>query len=340
MVVTVKGKYLHRLFADFIKSGKVMMNFKCCGNALHVQVLEEYTACVSIELLSNDSSDSRSISFYASGVLHVISKEEDVIIDITENVISFKQGTFNCTMVSEFEGRKELPDISSLEFIECNANRLKYLTSSAKSLVPITREMQVFQIDPVFSNNQFYVIYDCIAFVESMKFPECCISQETMSAVCYKLDEKSIYTYIPDKQLIVIKSSFYTFYVTTLNYNIMASDINGVSKLIRESKPHSSINLKRYLEQLKVVVKEFPKREMTLSFSKDKYRVNISSPNAYFSVGDDFEVGDFSMTITSAELGIILSIFKEEDSVEVRRGVNSICLQYKEKRLLITGLLY
>lgn len=340
MQVTVKAKDFTRLFKDFIKNGKVMVNFKVNGNKMDIQILGDYTVCYSVDVSVIHTDSYNEISAWVDKTINILTDDLDITLTIAETVINIAQGAFYTTLLREYEERREFVDTSNLELKNAYANRLKYLTHCVVSCMGLAKELNFSDPDPVFSHGRFYADYQQTYFVEHMDFPECCLTLAMMRDFIFKLDEKAMYAYLSEYNLLYFKSKIYEFWVPTVNHNIDGSTITAIDKKIAELVPVTKISLQSYAERIQVLTSVFPKKKFTLSLGEGNFNISITSNTTFASVGDNIEKYILSKHLTSAQLDTALKLFKDDEEIEILRGGNCICLRAGEKNMLIAGLTF
>lgn len=341
MVVQMEPARLIKLFDDFVGNVPVMFNFRTNGTKLWVQMLGDYTACTEMDVTSIDG-DFREIdaSFKVTKFVHVMNKDEYVRITITDAAVFLNQNTFYCTLLKEYEERREFPSIEGLELQHAFPGRLKYLAHAGVSCMPMAKELSIPNPDPVFANSKYYLNYRQAAYIDSMKYPEMCLPFSTMRDFVFKLAEKTDFLYLQESNILYYKSGEYEFWVPTTNYNISNATITTFDKKVAECKAVTTVCFKEFSQKLQTVAMAFPKQLLTLAIADKKYNISADTNISHMQVGYEIEQSLFTMDITSAQLVVITKLFGDEESVIVKRGVGCICLTSGEKNLLIAGRSY
>lgn len=340
MVFTVNGKAFTKIFKDFIKGRKVMVNFKVVNSILFIQVLEDYTVeypCpVTIKQLDNNNE----ISVWVDKSINILMPNEEVEITITEAVINITQGMYQSTLIREYEERREFIDASKLELTNAFSGRLKYLTHCILACSGIAKELGFSDPDPVFSGGKLYADYQQAFLIERMAYPEMCLSLNVLRDFVFKLEEDAKYCHLPELNTVFFQSGSYVFWIPTVNHNIDSSTIKAVEGKLRDLREVTTICIKEFADRLNILTSAFPKQQLNLTIGTNCFNVTASANNTYITVGR--MDGDYLLSkhITSAQLNTIVKLFKDEDSVTVLRGGNCICLRNGEKDLLIAGLIY
>lgn len=340
MVVKVSGRDLIELFELFIKSTKVMFNFKVSNSKLSVQVLEDYTACTEIECTIVEYSGSSEVSLWITSAIFTISKDFDVEIKIGDATSTFSQGFNECIFKNEWEARREFPDYSNVVLTNAFANRLKYIMHSITTCNPLAKELSIPYPDPMFSHGHIYMDYGQTFFIESIDYPEFCITSNDMKDVVYKLEEDAQMCYMHEYNVLLFISGKYEFWVPVNNYNLQGSTIANMDKLLSNSNLITTVTFKEHLTPMQVVAQAYQKKRVELSISDGVFRVAAISPDNRTVIGNLIGMPKISISITPNQLSVIAKIFKEDDDIEVRRGVNCLILKKQEKNLLLAGLLY
>lgn len=341
MIVKVSGSRLCKVLTDFVRSSKVMFNFRCNGNKMDIQILNEYTVLTSIpvESLDNDFRE-QDISVYLTKAINILSKDDDVIFTFNEACLNIEQGAFSCMFIREFEARREYPDTSMYMLLPLGM-KLKYLVSSVVGMGSLSKELKVLEPDPIILRDHFYQKYPSTVFRDTYEFPGCSIALKTLKDIVYRLDDKAVYHYDEQTSIIYIKDKDYNIWIPTADYNVSGNQISAIDKKIEECKPCTTIKIKDYLYRFKVMTDAYPAQKLVLTIGEESVRVALNVTNANLTVGDDISTYLFSMNITSAQLSVICKLFGEEDSIEILRGGNAICLRSdKTKNLLIVGTIF
>lgn len=341
MVVTVPGRELLNVFKDFVGKNKVLINFKIIQNRVAVQILDTYTACTDISCLVLDSSGENEASFWATNSLLIFTRDEEVKLTITDAAISIDQGLTSCYLTREYEERRTFPDTSEFQLQEAYANRLKYFAHIVTSGFSMSKELSIPEPDPVFTGGKFYADYRQAFIVDEIKYPEFCISMNTLKSFAYKLDEKSKFTYLHDKSMLYFKSSQYEFWIPTLIYNINAGTVNAVEKQIQNLLPVGKISIKSFKERLGIIVSAFPKHKLAFSINETQFSIGVSTNNSHILVGNLASQPSVIINITTGQLNTIVKLFgDDEEPIEVLRGGRVVCLRKKTLNLLIAGVTY
>lgn len=340
MKITVNAKAFTKIFRDFVKNRKVMMNFKITGDILNIELMEEYTVCYLIKVKVDSVDQYTEISTFVDKTINVLTEDEDVVITIAESVINISQGAFYTTLVKEYEARREFVDTTSLELKNAYANRLKYLTHCAVSCMGMAKELGFSDPDPVFTGGKFYMDYQQAFLVEHMEYPECCVTLSILRDFVYKLDDNAVFAHLPDLSMLYFRTQFYEFWVPTVNYNIDGNTIAAVNKKMAELVPVTKIKLTDYAQRLQILTSAFPKKQFTIAIGDGEFNVSITSNTTYATVGNSISKYLLSKHITSAQLDTVLKLFKDDEEVEILRGGNCLCLQSGEKSMLIAGMIF
>lgn len=341
MVIQLEPGLLINMFVDFVGNAKTMFNFRTDGKTLDVQMLGDYTATKSFAVTSIDGDTKETdISVWVNKFIHVMNKDEYIRITINDAAMFIEQNTFNCTLLREYEARRELPDINGVELTHAFPGRLKYLAHAGVTAIPLAKELSIPDPDPVFANNKFYMNYRQTAYIDSMKYPEMCIPFSTFRDFVFKMDDKATYAYLQELNTVFYRTKDYDFYVPTTNYNISNSILIAFDKKLSECSPITKIVIKPYKEKLLTVSSAFPKQKLTLVVGTGTFAVSADTNNSHMQVGYEMKDMLLSTEITSAQLTVITRLFGEDDEVIVKRGVGCICLNTGEKNLLIAGMIY
>lgn len=341
MRIEIPGEQITSLFNDFIKSGKLLFNFYCDGYRLKPQLLAEFTVetIIPITVLDNDYTPTE-MSVFVTSAVKVLEQDKPVIMEFKDGSMQISQDTYQYTMLQEFEARKELPHTSEFEFKKLNADKMKFLTTTAVSMSVIAKELKIYPIDPVFQKGKCYINYDNISFSAIMDIEDSCLSLEILRQVIYRLSSKPDYYYWEEKSTFIFKSGAYTFWVPSSSYNAHGNVVSGIDKKFTELVPFTKINVNKFAERLEVIANNFPRQSIKLSIDDFKYYITVSSGNMFVSVGDIFNLPMMTMNITTGILSVICKLFREDTEVEILKGGNCICLRNRGMNLLIAGLIY
>lgn len=341
MVIEMEAKDLTPLFDQFIGNGKVMFNFKTNGEKVNIQVLDDYTVCTDIECRSIDGDKNTvDISVWLTKFIGVLNSKEPIKFTITEAALFIEQSTFYCTLLREYEARRELPDMSKAELSPAMSGRLKYLVHCCQSGAGLAKEMARAMPDPMFVNDKFYVDFMQTFFIDNIKYPSHCIPFSTLKAFVFKLGDSAQYCDLPKNNTIYFKSGRYEFWIPTTDYNINGSIINAVERKLVDCKLITKIRFTDYKDRLQVLSAAFPKTKLVLAIGDGGFNFAVDSNNAHMLVGYQLNKVITSLNVTSAQLDVITKLFGESEEVEVLRGANCLCLRTGTKNLLISAVLY
>lgn len=337
----MEAKYLTSLFNDFVGNNKVMFNFRTDGKIVDVQVLDDYTACTTFECkcVDNDSS-TVDISVWITKFIKVLNSKETIRFTITDAALFIEQSTFYCTLLREYEARRELPGTSKFKLKSVNCGRLKYLIHSSQSMFPLAKELALSEPDPMFVNDRYYADYKQTFFIDSFEFPAHCIPISTLKSFAYKLKEGAMFYDLPELNTIYFTSGRYEFWVPTTDYNINGSLISAIDKKYAECYVVTKIKLTKYKEVLSVLSSAFQKMKLVCTIGPEAFNIGVDTNTAHMLVGYQLTKALMSFNITSAQLDVIVKLFGDEDEIEVLRGANCICLRVKTKILLISVMIY
>lgn len=337
MIVKVNPGHLMKVFSDFITGNKkVMFNFETDGRTLSVQMLGDYTATCDMPVESVDGDYIKTdISVWVGRFIHVMSKDEMVQFNINDAVLNVTQSTFNCTLLREYEGRRELPDISGIELSNAYAKRLKFLAHMCVSTSCMAKELSIANPDPVFAGKRFYLNYNQSAYVDKMDYPEVCLPESSMRDFVFKLDDRAKYAYLKLYDMMYFHAINYDFWVPTVNYNINGTVIQKLDQKLDGSKLITKIKLADYKDKLNIMSAAFPKQKLGFAVGEGAFTVLANGTTTNVFVGMPIVETLATTMITSAQLQAIVKIFGEDEEVEVRKGVGCLCLACGEKALLI-----
>lgn len=341
MVIEMEAKYLTSLFEQFIGNNKVMFNFQTDGKVVNIQVLDDYTVCTNVECTCLDGDTNKvDISVWLMKFIGVLNHKEPIKFTITDAALFIEQSTFYCTLLREYEARRELPDTSNFELKPAMSGRLKYLVHCCQAGTGLAKEMAKSMPDPMFVNDKYYVDFMQTFFIDSIKYPTHCIPFSTLRSFVYKLGENAQYCDLPEYNTIYFKSGNYEFWVPTTDYNISGNIIAAIEKKLADCKPITKVKFIEYKDRLTVLTSAFPKTKLIFAIGNGGFNVGVDSNNAHMLVGYQLPKTILSLNVTSAQLDYIVKIFGESEEVEVLRGANCLCLKSGTKTLLISAVLY
>lgn len=341
MVIEMEAKELTSIFSNFIGNNKVMFNFKTDGSLVNVQVLDDYTVCTDVKCTCLDGDKSTvDISVWLTKFIGVLNSKEPIKFTITDAALFIEQSTFYCTLLREYEARRELPDTSKFELKPAMAGRLKHLVHCAQSGAGLAKEMAKAMPDPMFVNDKYYVDFMQTFLVDSIKYPTHCIPFSTLKAFAFKLGDTAEYCDLPEYNTMYFKSGRYEFWIPTTDYNISGNIIAAIDRKLEECKPVTKIKFVDYKDRLAVLTSAFPKTKLIMTIGEGGFNVGVDSNNAHMLIGYQLTKTILSLNVTSAQLDVIIKLFGEAEEVEVLRGANCLCLRVGSKNLLISAVLY
>ena len=341
MVIEIEARNLTSLFNDFVGNNKVMFNFKTDGKMVDVQVLDDYTACTSFECNSLDNDFAVvDISVWITKFIKVLNHKEPIRFTITDAALFIEQSTFYCTLLREYEARRELPDSSAFTAKEVQVGRLKYLVHATQGATPLAKELALSEPDPMFVNDRYYVDYKQTFFIDSFDFPAHCIPFSTLKNFAYKLKDGATYCDLPDLNAVYFHTGKYEFWVPTTDYNINASLISAIDKKYAECTAVTKVKFVEYKDRLIVLSSAFPKTKMVFAVGPEAFNIGVDTNTAHMLVGYQLTKALLSFNVTSAQLDVIVKMFGDEDNVEILRGASCICLRSRTKILLISVMIY
>lgn len=341
MIVKVDPRPLIKLFSTFVGNTKVMFNFKTDGRVMYVQVLNDYTVTTSFPVKSVDGDFGEiDASVWVSKFVHVMAKDEEVQMTINDAVLFMEQSSFNCTLLREYESRRELPDVQGLDMKPAGVRRLKFLAHCGVSCMCMSKELSISDPDPVFANKRYYLNYNQAAFIESMDYPQVCIPFPTFRDFVFKLDDKATYAYLSDLDTLYFKSCEYEFWVSVTNYNINNYVITNLDKRLAGATLVTKVSFNAYKNNLFILASAFPNQKLSCTFGNGTFMIMANSNNSNVCVGDSITEALASLAITTAQLTAIVKLFGDDTEVEVKKGVGCLCLACGEKALLIAETVY
>lgn len=333
---------LKNLLSDFVKNKKVLVNFECDGKVLNIQILNEYTICDSIEVISLDDDYHKiDLSFYLTKVINVLT-EDEITMTLSKEALYIEQGTFSGIFIKEYEARREFPNPNVDTLTEFSTSRIKALITKSLALGGIFKELKVFEPDPVIVGNVFYMNATAnsnIVFMDDFTFPTCCIPMKSLRECIYTFKTHYQYQYFEELNTLYFKSGEYEYWVPTMNYNIEGQTISEINKIKDICVPLTEIDLFPYVDRLKIVADAFPNRRIQLLIGKNSFQVQVNLNDATITVGDKFSKYLCSLSITTATLSAITKIYSDEGSVSVAKGVNCLLLQREGTRKVLLSAL-
>lgn len=340
MIVSIKPAKFTKIFKDFVKNSKLMVNFKIVDNVMKIQLLDEYTVnCdVDVDILSSDSYNE--ISVWIDKTINILTNDEDIILTISDAVMNIRQGTYSNTLLREYESRREYPDMSGAELNNAYSKRLKYIVHSLMSCMGMSKELGIEDPDPVFTGGKVYADYQQAVFIEHMEYPEFCVTLSMLRGFVFKLDDNALYKYLKDNDVLYFISGDYEYWIPVVNHNIDASTIAAVEKKLNDIVYVTTVSIKDFADRLSLLASVFPKQKLSITFGENTFSVNANSNNTFVTVGNLSDKYLINTNVTSAQLDSIIKLFKEEDEIKISRGGNCICLQQKEKTFIVAGMIY
>ena len=339
MIITIKPNKFVATLKDFVKNTRTMFNFQIVDNILNLEVLNNYTAisripCENIEgYIPNFNA-----SIWLTKSILVLDCKSDIKITFTDKVVVIEQDTFSGVFTREYEDRRFVPDVSNVKTEQLLSARLKYFAKLATGFSSLAKELSISEPDPVFKDDVFYLDYAQTWFLAQIDFPTACMPMATLKDFTTKLDEQASYYVFTDIDTLYIKTFEYDFFIPIVNSSINENSINAVNKIGASLKELTKINIKPYVEKLQTIVQAFPKTKFPLMIGNNEFSINVNANNQRISIGS---VNTYltSITITSAQLDVICKLFKDDEQINVLRGVNCLCLESKGKTVLLAGLL-
>lgn len=344
MIVSVNAKQFTKVFEDFVKSGKIMFNFLCDGDSISIQLLAEFTAVVEVPCTykSGDKKIYES-SYYVANPIHILNDEEPIEIEFNDLQAVIKQGNFTYTLLTEFEARKELPEINKDNCVKLNTKRLQYLVSSADKMSNVAKELKTLPVEPMFINGHYYVRYSDIAFIDEFDFiTDICIPYSTLKQVVPKLSDASTYTVEENGELLIICSGRYTFYLQAINFYLKGNKVSHLESLLLQSKKIAEISISRYAESLSKLLSTLQNQKYSLSVKDDKFIISATSSDntATMFLGEQLNCPTATISLRTSKLEALVKLFSKEELIEVLLAPNVIIFKSGTKHLLISGLIY
>lgn len=341
MHIRVQAKDFTPIVTDF-SSKKIMYNLAVRDGYLHIQVLEDYTACTEIpceildgEVLSGDW------SVWFDKVMTVLGGKTPIEIVFGEKAVEIRQGTFYVILNREYEAARTFPDFYTVEMKKLHTGSLKGAVHGMVRCLPMPKEIGISAPDPIFSNGRVVLDYSQAAYVDEVQFPECCVAFSILRVVAFKLDTTVDFTYFPQNNVMYFGSEKYSFWVPTMNYNVNTITINGIMGKLQGVQEITRTNIVSWQERLDIVASAYPKRKMVLTICRGGILILVNTNNSRVVVGNgDSEQYICSLEITSAQLSAIVKLFGPEEEIIIGKGSNCICLRANSKNMLIAGLLY
>lgn len=341
--VSIEGKFLTPIFADFVGGQRVLFNFKFEDGYIDYQILNDYTVEGIIPFVLESGKPDGDISFWINNSSHIFEKDSEDLIYLTANDIgiTFEQGSCNCTYEREYEARREFPILEESMFTKAFAKRLRYLSTSAVRCSEIAKGLSIPNPDPVITGGTYYLDYWQYAFVDKIDYPECSFTSSMLRGFASKLADSATYAYLKDRNLMCFVSGRYTLWVPTVNFKIDSTSIKEIRNVIDTATPFAKVNFNKFLSQFEIIAKAFPKQKLILTIGENTFTVGATSMGASVTVGD-FNPADkvLRTNITPGCLNVISKLFNEDEPIEILKGANAICLRHNEKNFVIAGMTY
>lgn len=340
MKIRIDSKELYPVFEGFVKSSAVMFNFLIDETKCAIQVIDDYTVNtgVNFDILELGSGNVNMTVKLGKEVL-TLTKDGSITLEFMNETLLLSDGVVELQVVREYEERREYPQISADMLKPAYANRLKYLVHSAVTCIPMAKELGITEPDPIFSNGKFYCDYRQSFFMEHMNFPEVCITFKTLRSFVFKLSDDAQYAYLQENNVLVFVSENYMFWIPVSNHNIDGATINAVNNKYRDCEEVTKVCFKDFKDRLLIIAQSFPKMQISFTVGEEGFNFSFTKSLSHFSLG---ELNKYllSLKITTAQLTVIMKLFGDEDEVTIKRGGNCICLEVKEKSMLIAGMIY
>ena len=343
MRLSVDSKELTKIFNNFIKTGKVMFNFKTDGNSLSIQLLSDFIMTREIDCTYLDGAKREyELSAYVNSFCHVINEEEPVVLEFSDTMIRLTQGTFVYTLLKEHEARKDLIEVDETQYKSILANRLKYLLSLTSKLEPIAKELKIMPVDPIIMDGVYAVHYSNIALIEKIDIEDMCIPYSVLKRVVPVLSAKSEYIRIPEKELVVVRSGKSLFYLSTANYNLKGGSIAALKNKIEDTKKVGEFSISGISNKLSLCTSIMNKQHFYISVKGKQLEFAIQSndSSAAIKIGAPLDRPDFTMGLSAAKVNVINNLFKEKDVFDICKAPNCLALVSENLTLLISGILY
>lgn len=339
MILEFDGKVLTKLFSNFVKNSKVMFNFEVNGEFVDIQMLEDYTMCTTLPCKVIGESENKEITFWATNAIHTLIPDFNVKVIIYDGLIEFIQGINSCKFNKEYEAKREFPEYDTAGIKSLSGDKLKYIVSSSLACNPMAKELGVPIPDPQFSFGRYYMDYNQALFIEALSFPECSISFAALRAIAFYLNNETEYIYVQECNAILFFTDDYRFWVPVNNYNLQGNRINTLNKIVNDCKYVSTISIKDHIRQIDALTAAFSNQFINLSIGDGLFKLSASSGIAQVTVGNLPESGTLNIEMTTAQVATMSKLFRE-DSIEILRGVNCLCMRNGEKNFVVSNLIY
>lgn len=297
---------------------------------------------LSITVLEQDNFTSVTVTIDSS--IELLSDKEDVILTFTDSLLMINQNKYDCTFeavpIERFEilklGYNSKGIMQIADFVSLN-NHSKYLDGVAR--------LFSVNVSPVhIKDNIGYVIYEDIALMQPIHFPDSSITEEALRKICpsiVRADTRAL-EYVMNTEtgnvLVNIETGDEILFVIK---RVDSSVSRMFEKMQRNMKYECTINLSQYKRERAIILRTYKKVNITLAFTNDSMGMYVDNAKSKVRVGIDSEVL-FSIRTTSAHLLAINKLFGDESEIEVLRGENSICLYKRstETKLFLCGMIY
>lgn len=343
MLVGLNPKQFVDFFNDFVKTGKVMFNFKWTLEGLDVQVISDFsmTTLLDCELIDGPPM-SKEPSYYINSSIHLFNDTDKIFMEFREeDMATITQGDVSYTLIEEYEGRRNLPEFDEGAKEKLAVGRLQYLISAARDMIPISKELKKLPSDVVIANGHFYNMYSNIAFVDEISLPDLCVPYGVLYNIVFKLKKKDAMFCVDGDQLI-LRSDKYTFYISLTNYNLAGNETNMIDELILTSKKVSVISFKSVKERVQLILGILKNQEFTFSVSRDNFYMTVSSADsaANVKIGDIINQPIATVSFTEAQVSVIMKLFGDDEEVEIYLCRQAIRFKVGTKNLFISVLAY
>lgn len=295
-----------------------------------------------ITILEQDRVTSVTVSLDSS--IELLFDNEDVTLTLTDSLLMVNQSKYDCTFEAVPIERFEIMKLGYNSKGVMQIPEFLSLNSHSKFLDGVARLFSV-NISPVhIKDNMAYVIYEDIALMQPIHFPNSSITEEALRKICPSIVNSTSrqLEYVMNTEtgnvLVNIETGNEILFVVK---QVDSSVPRMFEKLSKNMKHECVVNLSQYKRERAIILRTYKKVNVTLAFTENSMGMFVDNAKSKVRVGIDSKVL-FSIRTTSAHLLAINKLLGDESEVEVLRGENSICLYKRstEMKLFLCGMIY
>lgn len=339
MLARVSATSFRLAILYLLSAGKCNINFRIVNGELSMQRLSVTYVEMSIPILEYDTDDV-DITVNLDSSMNLLNDKEDVYIDVTGDLFTVKQTWFEygTQRVSE---ERILMDLDSCDVSgSISTYEIYKLVSASKTLDNVAKECIEALSDITIFDKTAYVSYNNVKLAVKTSLPNMRIQANSIRECNTFMKDGDIeYRYDTKKKILYLLSGKVVNAVSVLDVD---KKVVGDFKLY-ESKVlfMTSVDFGKYNENLSILVSNYKKVKINLTFVTGGIRVFVDNLRSRFTMGDDGE-GLFTIIISTSQLSLLTKLFGKDGRIEIAKGENYICLKNNNsnKTLLISGMTY